>query len=484
MTLRHCLVTACLVASASVLAVAQEAAPPEDDAPVARVAARADAAALIGAFVGELHAGPTTLKIVFRVARADNGTIATTMDSPDQGAYGIAFDTTVFRQDSTVMLRCAAVGGEFKGALSADGTMLDGTWTQMGQDFELHLVRGEVDPPNRPQMPVPPFPYSARDVKISQDTDHLTLAGTLTTPQGDGPFPAAILITGSGPQDRDESLMGHKPFLVIADALTRAGIAVLRLDDRGVGASTGSMAAVTTQVLARDTDAALTWLKAQPNIDPSRVGLIGHSEGAMIAPIVASSRDEVAYAVLLAGPSVPGDVLLGEQSMLLSRAAGVGPDALAKQGKIMKSLMDLAKDPNAQDSELAGRMRGVVLASASELPPEAMVAVEQRLAVMASPWMRAFLTYDPAPALKAMRCPTLALYGERDLQVPAGTNAPVARELLSGNAAAVVEVIPAANHLFQLCDTGGIQEYAIIETTIDPAVLERMTAFVVGATKR
>ncbi|MDA1082544.1 MAG: alpha/beta hydrolase [Gemmatimonadetes bacterium] len=453
-----------------------------------------------GTYIGALAVGPTSLAIVYHITLAEDGTLAATMDSPDQGAYGIPFDAVEFNaSDRSLTLPCKLVNGEFNGSLSEDGTELEGAWTQMGNTFPLTLTRGEVEKPKRPQMPSPPYPYTEREVTIERTPAQggtqspFTLAGTLTMPaavssSGSGDqrqsVPAVILITGSGPQDRDESLMGHKPFLVLADALTRAGVATLRLDDRGVGGSTGSMATATTHDLVHDTAAALAWLKAQPEIDPTRIGLLGHSEGGMIAPMLyaqatrAGKGTDIAFMILLAGPGTPCDQLLLEQSELIARAAGATEEDLAPQREFMAQSVAWAKDPAISDADLIGRMRAAVIAQGQPIPAEAQPALEQQFQGMASPWMRAFLAYDPVPALSAVTCPTLALFGERDLQVPAGSNDPAMRAALAHNPRAIVETVPGANHLFQPCETGGIDEYAKIELTTDPVVLDRITRFV------
>ncbi|MDA0803981.1 MAG: alpha/beta fold hydrolase, partial [Planctomycetota bacterium] len=481
------------------------------------------ASALPGTFIGSLSVGPASLTIVYHITLAEDGTLSASMDSPDQGAYGIPFDSVEFNaEDRSLTLPCKLVNGHFNGTLSEDGTSLEGAWTQMGNTLPLTLTRGELEKPKRPQMPAPPYPYIERAVTIERTPAQgetqptFTLAGTLTLPTGAAsaaaaataaaaaaPFPAIIFITGSGAQDRDESLMGHKPFLVIADALTRAGFATLRLDDRGVGGSTGSMATATSHDLVYDTAAALEWLKVQPEIDPTRIGLLGHSEGGMIAPMLVAHlaaqsaadptagvaattepptpRTDIAFMVLLAGPGTPCDQLLVEQTELIARAAGAPEEVLATQRDLMNQCVAWAKDPTISTPDLIGRMRAAVLAQGEPIPPEAQPALEQQFQAMASPWMRAFLAYDPTPALSVVTCPTLALFGERDLQVPAASNAPAMRAALAHNPRAVVETVPAANHLFQPCETGGIDEYTKIELTIDPVVLDRVTRFLRSA---
>jgi pimeloyl-ACP methyl ester carboxylesterase len=306
-------------------------------------------------------------------------------------------------------------------------------------------------------------------------------------PDSKAPAAAVVLISGSGPQDRDETLMGHKPFLVIADALTRAGVAVLRLDDRGVGGSTGSLEPGTTVDFARDTAAAIDWLAKQPGIDPKRIGLVGHSEGGLIAPMLATSRDDVAFMVLLAGPAQRGDALLVEQTGLLAAAGGADAAMVDAMRRTLADLIAQAKDPAVPQAELQGKLRGALLAKASELPPGLYEIMDPFPVVLSSPWMRAFLAYDPVPTLEKVRCPTLALFGERDLQVPSASNEPLAQAALARaglGERASIRVVPGVNHLFQPCTTGGIAEYAQIETTIDPATLKAMVEWIVSTSSR
>lgn len=479
--LRATIAIACLA-----LTVAAPAPAWQDDEPAPK-AAVVDIEPAIGTYLGTLQAGPARLRLVFRIERARGERGAGTMDSLDQGAMGIPCESVVLRADRSVTLRCAAVRGEFVGTLNADASEIDGTWTQGGQDFPLLLVRGQPPELKRPQEPKPPFPYRTTDVKIDQAADRITLAGTLTMPESLEPVPAVILITGSGAQDRDETLLGHKPFLVIADALTRAGVGVLRLDDRGVGGSTGSLEAATTVDLARDTAAAIDWLAKQPGVDPKRIGLIGHSEGGLIAPMLATSREDVAFMVLLAGPAQQGDALLVEQTGLLAAAGGADAAVVDVMRRTLTDLIAQAKDPAVPQAELQGKLRGALLAKASELPAGVYEAMDAYPVMLASPWMRAFLAYDPVPTLERVRCPTLALFGERDLQVPPGSNEPLARAALAKTGLgerATIRVVPGVNHLFQPCTTGGLAEYAQIETTFDPATLKAMAEWIVTTSAR
>ena len=325
-----------------------------------------------------------------------------------------------------------------------------------------------------------PFPYAEEDVAFAGGADGVTLAGTLTLPKGAGPFPAALLIAGSGPQDRDESLANHRPFLLIADALTRKGIAVLRYDKRGVGKSTGNPDTATTLDLAADAQAALAFLKSRKEIDGSKIGLIGHSEGAIIAPYSAGHTKDVKWVVLLAAPATTGEQTLLNQSELIGRAGGLSEDQLdASLGfdHAAYALVRKEKDPNVLAEKLVGLVKDSGLDAA--LPP---AALETQLRMLASPWFRFFLDYDPLPNLKAVSCPVLALYGQKDLQVAAKSNLPLVQQAFRDalNTQAETHELPGLNHLFQHAYTGTPAEYAAIEETFSPDALA-MTVDWVGS---
>ena len=340
----------------------------------------------------------------------------------------------------------------------------------------------KVTEQKRTQLPKAPFPYNPVEVGYENKESGNKLAGTLTEPKGDGPFTAVILITGSGAQDRDETLLGHKPFLVLADYLTRRGVAVLRVDDRGVGGSTGDHGKATSADFATDVKAGIDFLKTRKEIDPKRIGLMGHSEGGLIAPMVAAKYpDDVAFLVLLAGPGVPGDEILTEQSALIQKAMGRDPAAIEKSGISAKKLyaaLRTEKDEAALKQRL-DEISKEALAALSEserkdLGTDPAAALQAQLKLLQSPWFRYFLTYDPRPNLAKVKCPVLAINGERDLQVPPNQNLPEIEKALKagGNASVTVRELPGLNHLFQTSKTGSPSEYAKIEETFAPAALE------------
>ena len=311
----------------------------------------------------------------------------------------------------------------------------------------------------------------------------MTLAGTLTLPDGAGPFPAAILITGSGPQNRNEELLGHKPFLVLADHLTREGVAVLRYDDRGIAESTGDFTTATSEDFAADASAAVDYLKTRADIDVSQMGLVGHSEGALIAPIVATQRADVGYIVLMAGPGVTGAEIILEQSALIARASGAGGDAISRQQEAQKSWMKIAMSELPQE-EAQKQLRQNLRERFAEMSEEGFSEemIEGQVAQTSSPWMRFFLTYDPRPTLRKVSCPILAINGEKDLQVPPYQNLPEIRTALKegGNTNFEIVEMEGLNHLFQTAETGAPSEYAQIEETFSPKALRVISDWILG----
>jgi len=344
--------------------------------------------------------------------------------------------------------------------------------------------------PARPQEPLPPFPYRLEEVRYPNERAAITLAGTLTLPDGPGPFPAVALVSGSGPQTRDSELFGHRPFLVLADFLTRRGIAVLRTDDRGVGASGGEFRNATSRDFADDAQSAVAYLRSRADILGSSVGLVGHSEGGLVVPMVAADEDGVAFVVLLAGPGVNGEALLYEQASLIARALGAPEEQAAFNRRLHEELFSVLKEEE-DASERARRMETVLRRQFADVPPEERAAsgltreaedtwIRQQISMMGGPWYRFFLMHEPAPVLRRVRVPVLALFGERDLQVPADQNAPAVEAALreGGNPDVTVLTLPGLNHLFQTAALGVPQEYPIIDETMAPVVLERVAAWI------
>jgi uncharacterized protein len=430
-----------------------------------------------GNWLGTLHVGAVSLRVGFRVSVDPSDKLAAQMDSYDQGAVGVPVDEVQLDGDD-LKLTIKAINGAFSGKLSADRTECIGSLTQ-GVSVPITMKKVATLPEiERTQSPRPPFPYREEEVEIDNSQSGFTLAGTLTSPQGQGPFRVAVMITGSGPQDRDESLLGHKPFRVIADYLTRRGWAVLRLDDRGVGKSTGEFQAATTRDFADDTRAAVAYCTKRKDLDRKRIVLIGHSEGGLIAPMVAGDTDAVAAIVLLAGPAVDGEQIMYRQGELLARAAGADQKAVDRQKRLQSTIFTGLKE-NLSDEAARAKVSDLLDAFTEEYSSEDQkrVASQQRDYVMGpmwqqmhNDWFKFFLAYDPQPALVKLRCPVLAL------QVPPQQNAPIMEKLLSVSERKdrAVRVLRGLNHLFQTCKTGGLQEYGAIPETFAPAALDAM----------
>jgi pimeloyl-ACP methyl ester carboxylesterase len=367
------------------------------------------------------------------------------------------------------------------GTLNAEGNEIDGTFKQGAASFPLVFKKIDKAPEGRkrPQEPKRPFPYKEEEVTYENKAEHVTLAGTLTRPRSGGPFPAVLLITGSGQQDRDETVFGHRPFLVLSDYLTRRGIAVLRVDDRGIGGSKGDVANATSENFASDVLAGVNYLKSRKDIDPHKIGLMGHSEGGMIAPMVAVQSPDVAFIVLLAGTGVPGEQISMFQMMTLMKQSGASEAEIAKSRALQEKLYGILEhEPNAKDrhAKLKQAFEEAFARMTDEEKKKAGAAAnaEQSAAAVERPWTRFYLLHDPRPVLRHVHCPVLAVNGAKDIQVPPKVNLPEIEKALKegGNKDFTVLELPHLNHLFQTCKTGTLGEYAQIQETFSPSALE------------
>lgn len=425
-----------------------------------------------GNWQGTLDVGAAKLRLGLHVTKNASGEFTSTLDSIDQGARGIPVKVTTFSANA-LHLELPNLHATYDGKLSADGNEISGTFVQ-GAPFPLIFKRVEkVETLNRPQNPKPPFPYDAQEVTY-EPAAGIKLAGTLTLPRGQGPFPAALLITGSGPQDRDETLLGHKPFLVIADYLTRRGIAILRVDDRGVGGSTGKSTNETLDDMAGDVVAGVNFLKSRKEIDARHIGVIGHSEGGIVGPVAAVRSPDIAFVIMLAGTGVSGEEVLKAQGEAIIRSAG-GSDAAVAQQRAFHEMAFRVLRAEKDDHTAIEKMQ----AELKKLQPEADVkseALVKELQRMTSPEIRSFLLYDPAEGLRKLKAPVLAMNGSRDVQCPAWQNLPaIAAALASGgNSDFTVTELPGLNHLFQKCSSCTVGEYQTIEETFSPVALEIM----------
>ncbi len=406
-------------------------------------------------------------------------TLSGSIDIPQQGATRMPLHRVRAVGDS-VSFELPSMAGRASFLGVQRGDSITGAFHQSGITAAFRLARGKATV----EADTTHVPYVREEVRYPNGA--ATIAGTLTRPPGKGPFPAALLITGSGSQDRDESIFGFKPFRLIADRLTRDGVAVLRVDDRGIGGSTGDPLLATSEDLASDVRTGVHYLAGRREIDPARIGLIGHSEGGIIAPMVAAGSREVAFIVLLAGTCVKGDTLLLTQSRYIMHANGASDSAIAANQKLQR--LGFAAGRSGQNWET---VRAAVLETVKQqlsgadaaktgvdVDEFARTRADAQVAMMKSPWMRFFIDYDPAPTLAKVTCPVLAMFGQQDLQVPPALNQPPMERALAGNRDAKVVVIPDANHLFQPTTSGNPALYGSLPKEFAPGVLDTLSGWI------
>ncbi|UCG56556.1 MAG: alpha/beta hydrolase [Phycisphaerales bacterium] len=419
------------------------------------------------------------LKIVFRLVRQDSGKLKGVLDSPDQYVFGVPIDV-VAKENGHINLGGKAIGGGFEGTLTNEST-LKGHWKQGGGSLPLVLRRVDSvpQPPERPQTPKPPFPYHQEEVSYPNPAaDDVTIAGTLTRPRSEGPFPAALLIAGSGPHDRDETVCMHRPFFVLADYLTRRGIAVLRVDKRGVGSSTGDYGKATMADFASDVRAGIAYLRSREDVRAGEIGLIGHSAGADVAAIVAAASQDVSFIVMMAGTGVTGYQVIILQDLASAKSKGATDTELALIRPVIERYYAVAVEE--KDNEIAAKKMQRIYDEMTEEQKHAYRWLKNgwtnQIENCLSPGCRSTLQFDPKPHLIKVSCPVLAIIGEKDVQVIPNENLRGIREALKagGNENHIVEELPSLNHLFQTADTGALAEYVTIEETIAPIALEKI----------
>ena len=428
-----------------------------------------------GTWQGAIEVTNMRMRLQMHVSHDDKGKLLASVDSLDQGIQGIPA-SNVSESEGELSFEIPVFQAEYRGKLSASKDEIAGEWTQNDSVEKLDFHRSDRPlEPRRPQNPAKPYPYTSEEVAFSVDGGKVTLAGTLTIPQGSGPFPAAVFVGGSGPLDRDETIAGHKPFLVLADALTRKGIATLRYDKRGVAGSSGNSEQATMRDLADDAQAALAYLRARKEVDSKRTGILGHSEGGIIAAQVAAREIDVDWLVLLATPATTGERTLLRQSELIARAGGLPEEQIARSQKFDSQAYAAVreeKNPKALEAKLNALIEKSELNAA--MPAAALQA---QVRTMSTPWFREFLDFDPMPLLQQLKGPVLAINGDRDLQVDASDSVPLLRQAYekSGNKDFMVIEIEGVNHLFQKAQSGAPALYGAIEETIAPEVLNAIT---------
>jgi len=441
-------------------------------------------ARVAGYWRGELKTPGTTLALGLEFTQPGEP-LQIFLDSPDQGVEGIPA-TGLRHHDGRLAVLFASLAAELRLELASE--TLPGVWIQAGQEMPIEFSRGErPQPPSRPQTPEAPFPYATQTIRFPSMTGDFKLAGTLLVPET-APAAAVVLVTGSGPQDRDESIAGHRPFLVLADSLARRGIAVLRYDDRGVGESGGDHGTASLSDLADDAAAAVKALRANLGAREMAIGMIGHSEGGMIAPGVAN-REQLDFVVLLAAPGIPISDLLPLQQRLILEAGNADADSTAQSVETTRQLLRIIED-EPDDAQARRKIRSLFARrigetnnpemSAEQIEPAADAAIRRTV----NPWFRELITVDPLAEMRRIQGRVLALYGQLDLQVPPGRNAEPVRQALGHlpSSAFSVETLPGLNHLFQPAQTGHPSEYAQIETTISPDAIKRIGDWIDSAT--
>lgn len=433
------------------------------------------------------------LKLQIRVYKNADGSEQIRFDSVSQKVGGFKASRTV--EGTNWKIEVEGLQASFEGEQNQDGSEVTGKWKQGGAEIDLVWkksmgVASQPAPIQRPQTPRPPYPYLIETIKFASKAEGVTLAGTLTIPQSSEAkrtFPLAILISGSGPQDRDETLLDHKPFAVLADALTRKGIAVLRFDDRGVGESTGAYDSADSRDFAEDVLGAIEFAKSDSRFDSMKIGLVGHSEGGIIGPLAAQKSNDVAWMVFLAAPGVNGQKILVSQTELISKAEGIVDEKVLEKQRVTQEAVYRIVLANP-DNSLEVMTDQVMKELESQLPTseEERTAyregMKQNLQGLGSRWFRFFLVHEPARVLEEIKCPVLALNGELDLQVDPKLNLPAVREALSKNLhpKSAFEEMPDLNHLFQTAKTGSVREYQSIEETMSPKVLDRIGEWILG----
>ena len=433
----------------------------------------------VGNWLGALDISGIKLHLVLKISMNDADSLIASMDSPDQGAKDIKVNFIKFEND-TLTLKLKSIYSKYIGIVNDDFSELKGTWYQGFSELPLDFQKVDSLPQiKRPQEPKPPFPYIAENVFFKNKEEDVKLAGTLTFPSVGDNFPAVVLISGSGAQNRDEEILQHKPFLIIADYLTRNGFAVLRYDDRGFGESTGDFASATTKNFANDASAAVDYLKNNKKIDAKNIALIGHSEGGMIAAMLAAENENVSCAILLAGPGVSGKEILLKQIKEINRVIGESEEEIEKSLKMSEKIYSVVSSD--LDYEKASKKIRKIYTKYSRKMSEtekrknglSSDRINMTIKQVLSPWFVYFVKFDPKEYLQKVSCPVLALNGSKDLQVDAKMNLQAIENALKngGNSNYKIMEISGLNHLFQTAETGAPSEYSEIEETFSENVL-------------
>lgn len=459
------------------------------------------AQSLTGTWQGNLAIRGRNIPILFHITKDAANQLNAKFDSPRQGALDLACDGVSVVGDS-LLIKMKIINGRYAGKLSNDKKQLTGNWYQGVTILPLNLshisdslVRfsGEI---KRSQTPKPPLPYKSEDVEYDNADKSVHFGATLTVPLPDSGvnyfrapvYPTIVLITGSGKQDRDETIFDHKPFAVIADHLSRNGFAVLRVDDREAGKTTGNFNASTTADFAKDVETAITYLKTRKEVDTNYIGLLGHSEGGMIAPMVAAKRNDIKFIVLLAGPGVKTIDLMEQQTIDVMASDGRTKEDLEKYRPLYKELVTyiLTEKDSAKIFDGASAIfkawqkkvgdtvvKNTTGVTSAQTLSGYLTNYIRSLRSLSSPWFNFFMQFDPVVYLSQVKCPVLALNGSRDIQVSSKANLAGIEQALKagGNQHYIVKEMPGLNHLFQHCHKCTVAEYEEMDETFSPEVL-------------
>jgi uncharacterized protein len=437
--------------------------------------------AINGFWQGILKYSSQEFHVTFYFQKNDNDSLTAKLSVREQGVVNLPMDMASIN-NNIITIKSQMAHLVYEGIFVPDSMKIRGTWKQGKTKIQLDLTYTDtIKVVNHPQEPKKPYPYKEEEITFTS-TNGVVLSGTLTYPSTGENFPAVVMVTGSGPQNRNEEILGHKPFLVIADYLTSKGIAVLRYDDRGTNASKGDYAKATTLDNADDAMAGINFLKTKTQINPGKIGIIGHSEGGIVAPICAAKSKDVAFIIMLAGPGLSGDQILLLQSELIARTEKMNEDTMKMDLELSKNIYSIIKKikDNDKATEKIRKLMTDALPDSLKKDLKTSFQIGQQIATMESPWMRFFISFDPQTCLKKTKCPVLALIGEKDLQVPAEQNIPAIEKALvkAKNKDYTVKILPGLNHLFQHCKTGSPKEYANIEETFSPEVLNMISDWI------
>lgn len=437
-------------------------------------------ARVIGTWVGRRD-GATVPSMGLQIRSGERDSLTAVLTPLDEQRAGLG--ASISLNAESLSISAPSRGMLFESGAMVHNDTIRGSFSVNGGETAMTFVRTR-----RPQEPIRPFPYTEREVQIAS-VPGVTLAGTLTLPRGAGPFPAVVMVSGSGAQDRDETMFLHRPFAVIADALARKGIATLRYDDRGTAQSTGSFAGSTTEDFSRDAEAAVAFARSAPEISKAQVGLLGHSEGGLVAPMVAARSNAVSFVILLAAPAVRFDSLSVLQNRASLVAMGASAQAATDREPLLRSIYS-AVIASTDSAQLATRMlaalRAEYLRSPAGMPMPSAADAARLQRMYSAPWRNFLMRYDPIPALQKLRVPVLALNGTKDVQVPAAENLRAIQSAIgaSGQRDITVIALPELNHFFQHAGNGTMSEYLLIEETFAPEAIRAITDWLGAKVRR